>query len=68
MLTEVNEKTKIYKGHAAAVSCCQSDSIKLVSGSADHTIKIWEKETQICLYTLDMHAGLVVFMNFNIDI
>ena len=40
------------KGHDGTVRCLQFDSVKVVSGSSDCSIRVWSIETGACLATL----------------
>ncbi|CAG9323625.1 unnamed protein product [Blepharisma stoltei] len=40
-LRKTSEPRQILKGHSAAVFCLKFDSSKLISGSSDQTVKIW---------------------------
>jgi hypothetical protein len=46
-------------GHGNAVLSCVVFDGKLFSGSADHTIKVWDLKTGQCTATLIGHGGLV---------
>ena len=40
-------------GHTRAVRALQFDEVKLITGSMDHTIKVWDWRTGKCLRTLE---------------
>ena len=39
-------------GHTHTVRCLQSDDDRVISGSYDHTLKIWGIATGTCKHTL----------------
>ena len=39
-------------GHTHTVRCLQSDEHRIISGSYDHTLKIWDIDTGTCRHTL----------------
>ncbi len=43
------------------VNCIAVIDGKLVSGATDHTIKVWDPETNRCLYTLTGHSSVTCF-------
>lgn len=53
------------EGHLDAVYCIQFDSTKIISGSRDRTIKIWDLATNACTHTLEGHSGSVLCLQFN---
>lgn len=40
----------------------------IVSGSFDHTVKIWDSETGKCLHTLEGHTGYICSVCFSNEI
>ncbi|KAI8365222.1 WD40-repeat-containing domain protein [Radiomyces spectabilis] len=52
-------------GHQDSVYCVQFDDEKIISGSRDHTIKIWNLATYQCVYTLRGHRGSVLCLQYN---
>ena len=46
------------------VTCCQFDSKRIVSGSADGDARIWSCLTGLCLHVLSGHEGEVVSYQF----
>jgi U4/U6 small nuclear ribonucleoprotein PRP4 len=47
--------------HVKAIHCCDfsPNCWELATGSADHTVKIWDLRKQVCSYTIPAHAGLI---------
>ena len=41
-------------GHVAAVRCVQYDGKRVISGAYDYMVKVWNPETEECLYTLQV--------------
>ena len=54
-----------FLGHSDTVRCLQVNSDKLISGSYDHTLKIWDLKTGICKNTLRGHTDAVICLQFN---
>jgi WD40 repeat protein len=54
-------------GHNGAVCCCSftPDGTTVLSGSSDHTMKLWSTATGQCLRTLDGHCGPILFCSFS---
>jgi len=65
--TKIDEKNTGPKhdplsGHTAPVMCLNANPLQfhvLASGSADHTVKLWDLGTQKCVTTLDHHKSKV---------
>ena len=57
-------KTKL-KGHDDSVYCVQFDDVKIVTGSRDRTIKIWDARTLECIRTLRGHSLSVLCLQYN---
>ena len=62
---ESGECAQTYTGHLYTVMSLQFDSNKIVSGSADQTIKIWNIKTGQCLNTLPGHTEVVMSVKFD---
>lgn len=60
---------KIFSGHLQSVICCNfsSDGTKIVSGSEDTSVKIWDVATKKCIRTLNGHTEAVVSCAFSPD-
>ncbi|ELR24698.1 Fbox domain/WD domain, G-beta repeat-containing protein [Acanthamoeba castellanii str. Neff] len=56
--------TKRLTGHTDAVMSLQYDKDRIVTGSADNTIKVWDPVTGKCLATLQGHTGRVWSLQF----
>ncbi|KAJ2850173.1 hypothetical protein J3B02_003699 [Coemansia erecta] len=52
-------------GHADSVYCVQYDHDKIVTGSRDRTIKIWDSRTFQCLRTLTGHDASVLCLKYD---
>ncbi|KAG0147997.1 hypothetical protein CROQUDRAFT_670141 [Cronartium quercuum f. sp. fusiforme G11] len=65
---EGNMMAKSLKGHQDSVYCLQFDDQKLVTGSRDKTVKIWNIESGLCLKTLKGHTGSVLSVRFDEEI
>ncbi|KAF9002031.1 WD40-repeat-containing domain protein [Cyathus striatus] len=53
------------KGHTRAVRALQFDDVKLITGSMDNTIKVWDWRRGRCVRTLRGHQDGVVCLNFD---
>ena len=51
--------TAVLYGHTASITCLDADESKLVSGSADRTLRVWDVDTEQCLSVLKEHAAAV---------
>ncbi|KAH9988085.1 WD40-repeat-containing domain protein, partial [Russula compacta] len=54
-------------GHADSVYCLEFDSKRIISGSRDQTIKVWDIQTGRCLGTFRGHHGSVLCLKFEKD-
>uniref|UniRef100_A0A5S6QYA0 F-box domain-containing protein n=1 Tax=Trichuris muris TaxID=70415 RepID=A0A5S6QYA0_TRIMR len=52
-------------GHASTVRCLQMDDEKIVSGSYDTTLKVWDLVSSQCFETLRGHAAAVLCLQFD---
>lgn len=52
-------------GHLDSVYCLQFDDEKIITGSRDRTIKIWDLNRYQCIYTLEGHQGSVLCLRYN---
>jgi F-box and WD-40 domain protein 1/11 len=55
------------RGHADSVYCLEFDSKRIISGSRDQTIKVWDIQTGRCLGTFRGHHGSVLCLKFEKD-
>lgn len=53
--------------HVFSVYCLEFDSKKIITGSRDRTIKIWDLKTGKLRHTLRGHAGSVLCLKFDKD-
>ncbi|KAI9307702.1 hypothetical protein BJ944DRAFT_8495 [Cunninghamella echinulata] len=51
--------------HVDWIYCLQFDHQTLVSGSRDHTIKVWNMATGVCLHTLIGHQASVLCLQYD---
>ncbi|KAF9193349.1 hypothetical protein BGZ51_003623 [Haplosporangium sp. Z 767] len=54
-------------GHTEGIYCIQFDEHKIVSGSRDNTIKIWDVATGLCLRTYTGHTASVLCLQYDDD-
>ncbi|KZT04976.1 WD40 repeat-like protein [Laetiporus sulphureus 93-53] len=54
-------------GHGDSVYCLEFDSKRIITGSRDRTIKVWELKTGDCLATFTGHRGSVLCLKFDKD-
>jgi len=53
------------RGHTRALRALQFDEAKLITGSMDHTLRVWNWRTGECIRTLESHTEGVVCLNFD---
>jgi WD40 repeat protein len=53
------------EGHKDSVYCLQFDSTKIISGSRDRTIRIWDMKTLKCIKSLSGHSGSVLCLRYD---
>jgi len=63
MASETKQLQK-YIGHDGWVQCVQFDSQKIVSGSGDQSVRVWDMETAKCLTTLQGHLSFVYCLQY----
>lgn len=51
--------------HTAGIYCIQFDDDKIVSGSRDHTVKVWDMHTGACIRTLWQHTASVLCLQYD---
>lgn len=56
------------EGHLDEVECIQSDDEWVLSGSSDHSIKVWSRKNWSCHSTLVGHSKPVTCLQFNKNI
>ncbi|KAF9430724.1 hypothetical protein BGZ76_000729 [Entomortierella beljakovae] len=52
-------------GHTEGIYCIQFDDDKIVSGSRDNTIKIWDLTSEVCLRTYVGHTASVLCLQYD---
>lgn len=60
-----NTDVHVLNGHADSVYCVQYDHDKIVTGSRDRTIKLWDISTFQCLRTLKGHQASVLCLKYD---
>jgi len=55
-------------GHTDSVYCLQFDDEKIITGSRDRTIKIWNMHTRECMHTLTGHEQSVLCLRYDDEI
>ncbi|RUP51418.1 WD40-repeat-containing domain protein [Jimgerdemannia flammicorona] len=55
----------MHEGHREGIYCVQFDEEKIVSGSRDNTIKVWDTHSGRCLRTLVAHTGSVLCLQYD---
>eukprot|EP01135_Chromosphaera_perkinsii_P005921 Nk52_evm7s372 gene=Nk52_evmTU7s372 len=58
-------QVKTLKGHSGAVTCVRFSGQRIVTGSVDRTIKVWDMKSGACLRTLEGHSGGVWCLQFD---
>ena len=53
------------RGHKGFVSCMKLYRNNIVSGSADHTVKIWNVRNKNPVFTLEGHFARINSVDFN---
>lgn len=70
-LTTEGKANFTLSGHQGSVNCIdfyKGDKPHLVTGSDDHTIKIWDYQTRQCLQTLDVYKMNVTSVCYHPDL
>ncbi|KAJ1664406.1 hypothetical protein IW140_004097 [Coemansia sp. RSA 1813] len=55
----------VVTGHADSVYCVQCDHDKIVTGSRDRTIRVWDSQSFDCLRTLTGHDASVLCLKYD---
>ena len=60
---------RTFDGHLGGVIsvCISPDGKRALSGSSDHTIKLWDLETSTCLCTMEGHTWNILSVSFSPD-
>ncbi|KAG0229358.1 chromatin-remodeling complex subunit ies6 [Actinomortierella wolfii] len=58
-------RAKELPGHKEGIYCIQFDDYKIVSGSRDNTIKVWDFATGECLRTYSGHGASVLCLQYD---
>ncbi|KAK4704242.1 F-box and WD-40 domain protein 1/11, partial [Phenoliferia sp. Uapishka_3] len=53
------------KGHTDSVYCLQFDQYKVISGSRDRSIRVWDLATNTCVKTLKGHQGSILCLQYD---
>ena len=64
---DTGEELATLNGHSAEIVslCFNNEGDKIITGSFDHTTKVWEVTTGRCLHTLHGHRGEISSCQFN---
>ncbi|RKP02659.1 hypothetical protein CXG81DRAFT_10549 [Caulochytrium protostelioides] len=57
--------TRVFSGHTAPIYCLQFDREKIISGSRDTTLRVWDMQSGQCQRTLRGHGGSVVCLQYS---
>ncbi|ORX87029.1 WD40 repeat-like protein [Anaeromyces robustus] len=62
-----NKKYSIYNmvSHTDSIYCLQYNNERIISGSRDQTIKVWDLKTNECIKTLNGHTGSILSLQFD---
>lgn len=63
-----NYRIRELPGHSEGIYCIQFDEYKIVSGSRDNTIKIWDIRTGFCIKTYTGHQASVLCLQYDDEI
>ncbi|KAG2176049.1 hypothetical protein INT44_000528 [Umbelopsis vinacea] len=58
-------ETRYLEGHEDSVYCLQFDNEKIISGSRDKKIKVWNSRTYQCMHTLQGHTASVLCLRYH---
>jgi WD40 repeat protein len=65
---ENQEKSVTLRGHTRPIFCIQIlSSSKIITGSGDNTIKIWDLQTRQCIGTLEGHQNAISHLKMSDD-
>lgn len=60
---------RTFRGHTQHISCLQFDAKRIVSGSSDRTIRVWDLRTNTqSTRTLEGHSGTVRCLQFDDEV
>ena len=65
MLFRSGKEVGVLRGHTRGVRALQFDAVKLVTGSMDSTLKIWNWRTGECMRTLRGHRDAVICLTYD---
>jgi WD40 repeat protein len=54
-----------FQGHSEAIYCLQFDADKIMTGSRDDTVKIWDLKTKACIQSLRGHDASVLCLQYD---
>ncbi len=63
-----SESLNTLRGHHGVIASVKFNEVWVVSGSADHTAKVWDTATGSCLYTLNSNVSLFRYLILDISI
>ena len=64
-----NAARKVLTGHTANVKCVEfvgDEGTKIVSGSSDNTVRVWDTETGACEAVLEGHTSRIWDLSSNL--
>ncbi|KAI5478222.1 F-box and WD-40 domain protein 1/11 [Pseudohyphozyma bogoriensis] len=53
------------RGHTDSVYCLQFDQSKVISGSRDKTVRIWDLQSMTCVKILEGHEGSILCLQYD---
>ncbi|GAA5981241.1 hypothetical protein JCM10908_004035 [Rhodotorula pacifica] len=57
-----------FEGHEDSVYCCQFDERKIISGSRDRTIRVWDIASGETIHTMRGHEGSILCLQYDDEI
>ena len=61
----LNYLARDFQGHTDAIYCLQFDEEKIISGSRDNTIKVWDMKSKKILHSLTGHDGSILCLQYS---
>lgn len=59
------ELARTFEGHTKGLACVRIVGSTVISGSSDHTVRVWDAKTGKCLVRCDAHSDLVRAVAFD---